>query len=156
MPMVAVAIALRSLAAVPAPPAAPPPAAPVLCEPGRGAVWTAGRAGYDGGLPGFRLDGAIGSAELKPGTNAPPEVFRLALRTTPGHAPHLDQFAVTAGETRIACEPFNAAAMVHDTVAREHFGFEVEGDAVIVTFKPKACALLRGRVHVSWVDWYRN
>lgn len=144
---------------------------PVVLTLGKRASWPPGHEGYDPNLPGWHIIGDIASVRLHARAGALPREFVLAIRTSPGMPPMLENFTLTTPRVQLSGEPFNPGAgmayfrktvcpgeweTVPETDADTYFKFEIRDDEVRVTFLPGAVELLRAGCAISWIDWYRR
>jgi hypothetical protein len=133
----------------------------------KGVEWMEGREGYRADLPGYILDGGIGTVALRAENSSAPDRFVLLIRTSRGQRPNLEGFTFTTPGRTFSTSPFSPSAMVEVREAgkptasgrvplQAYFDFRVEGDYVRVTFLPSATELMQEECEVSWVDWYRR
>jgi hypothetical protein len=137
---------------------------------GKEADWAEGHQGYDPNLPGYHLVGDIASVTLKALTDLLPDKLVVAIRTSPGMPPMLEDFTLGGPHVRLTGEPFNphAGLVLFERVdcssqwrampevdAGTYLFFEIAGDEVRVTFLPPAITLLKAECTISWIDWYR-
>ncbi|MBN1506625.1 MAG: hypothetical protein JW955_07255 [Sedimentisphaerales bacterium] len=136
---------------------------------GEKASWSQGREGYDPNLPGYHVAGDIASVTIRAKTDALPCELVLAIQTSPGMAPMLEDFVLVSPDVRWSGEPFNpdtGLTCLRKVACRDewevmpvnadtYFTFEIRGDEVCVTFLPDAIELLRAECTISWIDWYR-
>ncbi len=136
---------------------------------GSRAKWSQQYEGYDSSLPGYHIVGDIASVTLRARTDSPPDMLVLAIRTSPGMPPMLENLTFAAPCVMLTGEPFKGAEL--DYFTREnssmqwhnagkvqtgtYFTLDVVGDEVRVTFLPAAIELLRVECKISWIDWYR-
>lgn len=133
----------------------------------KGVDWIEGREGYRPELPGFALDGDIGTVALRAKPAATPDRLVLLIRTSPGQRPNLEGFTFSTPERTFSTSPFSPSATVEVRHAGKtaasgrvplhaYFDFGIEGEYVRVTFLPSATELMMEECQVSWVDWYRR
>lgn len=134
---------------------------------GRGAAWPHGRQGYDPDLPGYHIDGQIASITIRPRSRRPPEKLILAIRTSPGMPPMLENFSLIGPDLTLSSAMKLELAEVRSSQGdpsgctastlrgNTYFRFEVAGSRVRVTLLPDAMKLLKRDCTISWVDWYR-
>jgi hypothetical protein len=137
---------------------------------GKNAGWHEDHKGYDPCLPGFHLVGEIAAVTLKALTDERPDKLVLAIRTSPGMHPMLENFTLAGPHARLSGAPFNPNVgltyfrrvgcsdqweAVPDIKTDGWLTFEIAGDEVRVTFGPDALDLLRAECTISWIDWYR-
>ena len=133
----------------------------------KGVDWVEGREGYRPELPGFVLDGDIGTISLQAKHSGAPDRVVLLIRTTPAQRPNLEGFTFAPPGRTFSTSPFSQSATVEvresgkSTVAghvplNAYFDFRVEGEFVRVTFLPSATEFMIEECQVSWVDWYRR
>lgn len=139
--------------------------APFHIEFGRNAKWTEGHEGYDADLPGYHITGDIASIVMTPTGHNPPKTLVLAITTSSGMRPMLENFEAVTSGSEIDTALFNG--LDYESVGNKetgvgyrakrgtHFKFDVVDKEVRVTFLPEAMPLLRGKCKVSWIDWYR-
>jgi len=134
------------------------------------ASWPQGHEGYDPNLPGYHIVGDIASVTLRVKTDRLPCELVLAIQTSPGMTPMLENLTLAGPYVKLSGEPFNPDAgmtyfkrvsgsneweAVPEIDADAYFEFEIHDDEVRVTFLPQAIALLRAECTISWIDWYR-
>jgi len=133
------------------------------------AQWSGLHKGYDPNLPGYRIAGDIASVTLRARIDDLPAKLVLAIRTSPGMAPMLEDFTCAAPCVMLSGEPFKDAGLtcskradsslswevVPDAATDTYFKFDAVGDEVHVTFLPAAIELLRMQCRISWIDRYR-
>jgi hypothetical protein len=137
---------------------------------GRNATWAAGQVGYDWRLPGFHVVGDIASVILRGRTRRMGDTLVLAIRTSPGLPPMLENFTLAGPDVKLDGAPLNPeigltyfrkAAGSETWEAMPGVGtdayltFAVVGDEVRVTFAAPALDLLQTECMISWIDWYR-
>lgn len=133
----------------------------------RGADWIDGREGYRPELPGFMLDGDIGTIAVRATHPGAPDRLVLLIRTSPGQRPNLEGFTFSTSVRTFSTSPFSPSATVEvreigtsRTAGRvpvhAYFDFQIEGEYVRVTFLPSSTELMTEECQVSWVDWYRR
>jgi hypothetical protein len=137
---------------------------------GQRASWSQGHEGYDPNLPGYHIVGDIASVTLCATVDRLPCELVLAIQTSPGMAPMLENFTFISPHVKLSGEPFNSDAgmmyfrrggdsseweAVPELDADAYFKFEIRDDEVHVTFLPQAIGLLRAECMISWIDWYR-
>ena len=133
----------------------------------KGVDWVEGREGYRPELPGFVLDGDIGSIALQAKHSGAPDRLVLLIRTTSAQRPNLEGFTFSTRGRTFSTSPFSQSATVEvrqtgksTTSGRvpvsAYFDFRIEGEFVRVTFLPSATEFLTEECQVSWVDWYRR
>ena len=137
---------------------------------GKKASWSPGHEGYDPNLPGYHVVGDIASVTLCAKTDKRPCKLVLAIQTSPGMPPMLENFTLAGPYAKLSGEPFNReAAMLYfrrvnspggwETVpgiaTDTYLKFEICDNEVRVTFLPQAIGLLRAECAISWIDWYR-
>lgn len=136
---------------------------------GNRATWSQQHEGYDPALPGYHIVGDIASVTIRARVDYLPETLILAIRTSPGMPPMLENFTLAAPCVMFTGEPFKGSELNYftrddssmewqgpSTVQTEtYFKFDVVGDEVRVTFLQKAIDLLRTECKISWIDWYR-
>jgi len=137
---------------------------------GKGASWTQGHEGYDPNLGGYHIVGDIASVTLRAKMGSRPCKLVLAIQTSPGMAPMLENFTLVGPFAKLSGEPFNPDAgmtyfrkisgsdgweAVPEIDADVYCRFEICDDEVRVTFLPPAIGLLRAACTISWIDWYR-
>jgi len=136
---------------------------------GNRAKWSQQYKGYDPNLPGYHIVGDIASVTIRARTNDLPETLILAIRTSPGMPPMLENFTFAAPCVMLTGEPFKGAELDYFTRDNSsidwqgpskvqtgtYFKFGVFGDEVHVTFLPPAIELLKVECKISWIDWYR-
>ena len=142
---------------------------PIELSLGKRASWPPGHEGYDPDLPGYHIVGDIASVALRVATDRLPCVLILAIQTSPGMPPMLENFTLVGPQVKLSGEPFNPDGGLtyfkkvgsddwEDVPAVEtdaYFKFEICDDEVRVTFLPRAVELLRDDCTISWIDWYR-
>jgi parallel beta-helix repeat protein len=133
------------------------------------AKWSPQFEGYDPNLPGYHIVGDIASVTMRARADDLPETLILAIRTSPGMPPMLENFTFAAPCVMLTGEPFKGAELdyfTRDNSSVEwqgpskvqtdtYFKFDVVGDEVHVTFLPPAIELLKVECRISWIDWYR-
>jgi hypothetical protein len=133
----------------------------------KGVDWVEGREGYRPELPGFVLDGDIGTIALHAKRAGAPDRLVLLIRTTPAQRPNLEGFTFSTPGRTFSTSPFSQSATVEvrqtgksTTSGRvpvsAYFDFRIEGEFVRVTLLPSATEFMTDECHVSWVDWYRR
>jgi hypothetical protein len=133
----------------------------------KGVDWVKGREGYRPELPGFVLDGDIGTILLQAKHAGAPDRVVLLIRTTPAQRPNLEGFTFAPPGRTFSTSPFSQSATVEvresgkNSIAghvplNAYFDFRIEGDFVRVTFLPSATEFMTEECQVSWVDWYRR
>ncbi len=136
---------------------------------GSRAAWSQQHKGYDPALPGYHIVGDIASVTIRGRVDNLPEKLILAIRTSPGMPPMLENFTFAAPCVTLTGEPFKGTQWDYSTRdnssadwqgpskvgAGTYFNFDVVGDEVHVTFLQKAIDLLRTECRISWIDWYR-
>ena len=143
-----------------------PPADPFEIELLRGATWSAEHPGYDPALPGYRLDGEMGTILLRPRPPRPPDRLVFAIRTSRGMPPNLESFSAITADRVLRSSFFQGTDRTVLTDRAGHtllepppgtfLRMERAGDEIQVTFLPEAMPLLRSACRISWVDWYRH
>jgi len=137
---------------------------------GKKASWSQGREGYDPNLPGYHIVGDIASVTLRAKTDRLPCELVLAIQTSPGMPPMLENFTLVNPFVKLTGEPFNPDAgmmcfrkvdgsdewePVPEIAIDAYLKFEICDDAVRVTFLRKAIELMRAECTILWIDWYR-
>ena len=150
--------------------AATPTLVPVVLTLGRKAAWSPGHEGYDSNLPGYHIVGDIASVTLHARRGKLPHELVLAIQTSPGMPPMLENFTLVSPSVKLSGEPFNPEAgmtcfrkvdgsdeweAVPEIATDAYLKFEISHDEVRVTFLPQAIGLLRSECTISWIDWYR-
>jgi hypothetical protein len=137
---------------------------------GEKASWSADYEDYDPNLPGYHIVGDIASVTLRAGTATLPCRLVLAIQTSPGMPPMLENFTLVSPCVKLSGEPFNPDAGIAyferagcsdewqampqiDTGT--YLKSEIGDDEVRVMLLPKAIRLLRAGCTISWIDWYR-
>jgi len=131
----------------------------------KGVDWLDGKGGYRPDLPGFVLDGAIGTVALRATRPGASERLVLLIRTTPAQRPNLERFTLITPARTFETSPFSPPAEV--TVLENgkaagrvpvpaYFDFRIEGEFVRVTLLPSATEMLQEECRISWIDWYRR
>jgi hypothetical protein len=133
------------------------------------AKWSPQFEGYDPNLPGYHIVGDIASVTMRARTDDLPEALILAIRTSPGMPPMLENFTFAAPCVMLKGEPFKGGELDYFARANSsvewqgrskvpidtYFKFDVVGEEVHVTFLPPAIELLKVECKISWIDWYR-
>jgi hypothetical protein len=136
---------------------------------GNRAKWSQQYEGYDPNLPGYHIVGDIASVTIRTRADDLPETLILAIRTSPGMPPMLENFTFAAPCVMLTGEPFKGAELDYFTRPNSlvewqgpskvqtdtYFKFDAVGDEVHVTFLPPAIRLLKVECKISWIDWYR-
>jgi hypothetical protein len=149
---------------------ATPAQGPLRIQLGKGASWAGEPNAYDPNLPGYHVVGDIASLTMRARIDNLPTKLVLAIQTSPGMAPMLENFTFTAPCLRIQGEPFGTAGLACSTRSnstllwqdaptvdpKSYFTFAIVAGEVRITFQPKAIELLRTECTVSWIDWYRR
>jgi predicted outer membrane repeat protein len=147
-----------------------PSQGPLRIRLGKGASWAGEPNVYDANIAGYRVVGEIASLTMRARIDGLPTKLVLAIQTSPGMAPMLENFTFTAPCLRIQGEPFGTSGLACSTRANSTLPWQdapavdsnscvtcaIVGDEVHVTFQPKAIELLRTECSVSWIDWYRR
>ena len=149
---------------------ATPAREPFVLTLGKRASWPADHEGYDPNLPGYHIVGGIASVTLHARRGKLPRELVLAIQTSPGMPPMLENFTLVGRFVKLSGEPFNPDAgmtyfariadsdewqAVPEIETDVYFKFEIRDDEVRVTFLPRAIELLRAECVISWIDWYR-
>jgi hypothetical protein len=143
---------------------------PVRIRLGKGVSWAGEPNAFDANLPGYHVVGEIASLTMRARIDKLPTKLVLAIQTSPGMAPMLENFTFAAPCLRIGGEPFGGAGLACSTRAnstlpwqdapgvdpKSYFTFAIVDGGVRVIFQPKAVELLRTECSVSWIDWYRR
>jgi hypothetical protein len=133
------------------------------------AKWSPQLESYDPNLPGYHIVGDIASVTIRARTDSLPQTLILAIRTSPGMPPMLENFTFAAPCVMLKGEPFKGGELDYFARANSsvewqgpskvqtdtYFKFNVVGEEVHVTFLPPAIELLSVECTISWIDWYR-
>jgi len=134
------------------------------------ASWSSGHEGYDPNLPGYHIVGDIASVTLHARAGPLPCELVLAIQTSPGMSPMLENFTLVSPCVKLRGEPFNPNVGITyferigcsdewralpNVETDAYLRFEIRDDEVRVTLLPKAIKLLRAECTISWIDWYR-
>ena len=136
---------------------------------GNKAKWSEQCEGYDPNLPGYHIVGDIASVTIRARTDSLPQTLILAIQTSPGMPPMLENFTFVAPCVMLTGEPFKDTELDYfsrgnssadwqgpsKVGAGTYFNFDVVGDEVHVIFLPPAIELLKVECKISWIDWYR-
>lgn len=113
------------------------------------ARWTEGHKGFDPDLSGYHVTGDIASIVLRPRSAQLPDTMVIAITTSPGMRPRLEHFKVSTKDVTLS--------LALPAVRKGgYFQMTVLGKEVLVTFLPKAMALLEGDITITWIDYYRG